>query len=180
MKEFFPGQAQQDGLTAEMHKLTKKHFGRAALSILVGGIILGVLYFVVVNTERSMEARDTSAVLSALGVVGFLFVSGLSIFVILFGIWLILHGIYSKNKDFTNYRYYICTVVGMEFIRRVGPSARSRTPSPVVFYVSYNMDGNKKRIQVEGGFYDKLEIGGEFIMAKSKGGTLLLPSIFME
>ncbi|MDR2531501.1 MAG: hypothetical protein LBC82_01505 [Oscillospiraceae bacterium] len=156
MREFFPDRIQRADLIFEMHKLTKRNFKGGILAILTGGILFTLFFFFIGGDE--------------LPIIFWIGIGGISSFAFLLGIWFIIHSVYSEHKGFVNYRYYICTVVNKQ--TRKGDKT-------YIFYVMYNnMQGKEKRIRVEWDFYNNLEIGIEFIMAKNKGGKLLLPNIF--
>jgi hypothetical protein len=197
MREFFPDDIQQEQLVAEMHKLTRKNFINAIIFILVGGAILGALgygiAYVIGSAERSAEGGTSLIGWFILAII--LFVVGSSVFSVLYGFWLILYGAYSKIRMFENYRFYICKVVSKK-IEVSAASARQRqqreryakkhgkgtfyNPQGMFqLFLFYNdMQGKKRRIVVEDYFYNQVKVGGEFIIAKSRGGKLLLPDIF--
>jgi hypothetical protein len=197
MREFFPDYNQQEHLVDEMNKLTRKSFQNAIWFILFGVILLGGMgmfaYYILAGSERS--ANGGTDPLGWFILVMFLLVAGGLVFAVLYGIWLILHGVYSKIKMFENYRFYICKVVDKKievpasrakkqrtrYAKRHGKGKFYNTQGLYHLYVMYNdMQGKKQRIFVEDYFYNQVNAGGEFIMAKSMGGKLLLPNIFKD
>jgi hypothetical protein len=164
MREFVPDRIQRLDLNEELLKVNRAEVKRGVTGI-AAAVGIGVPFFVIATSA----GED-------LPLPFWLIIGGLSAATFFLGIWMLIHGVYSQNKNFENYKYYVCTVLDKQTY--YGGNRRSKSS---LFYLTFHgLKGEQRQTQVEGDFFESLGVGGKFIIAKSKGMKHFLPYAFSQ